>query len=43
MEVTQLTAVVKGNQTKLFGIADGQVVRYDWLTGAWLVYKKTDK
>lgn len=43
MKVTQLTAVVKGNQTKLFAIdANGNVVRYDWITGNWLPYKKAE-
>lgn len=43
MKVTQLQAVVKNNQTKLFGIGtDGNVYRWDWVSGSWLLYKKTD-
>jgi hypothetical protein len=41
--VSQLTAVVKGNQTKLFALdTKGNVIRYDWITGTWVQYKKAD-
>lgn len=44
MKISQLTTVVKANQTKLFGLGeDGNVYRWNWKSGTWVLYKETNE
>ena len=43
MVVKHFATVVKDKQTKLFAVdSDGLVYRWDYVSGAWVLYKKTD-